>query len=1047
MNGAFRPNEAQKKAITFPVDRPLKVIAGAGTGKTELLTRRFVHIVKRHKLRPQRVLALTFTKKAAAEMRRRIVGALSAEGLIDRAEAALLTWIGNFHSISLKLLRQNPLSVGLDPLFEVIEETEQRLVLDGVIQDFLDNRLAGNGDDFAELMITNAEDFTDGILSIVSRLKARFIEPADVNAYLSNSLRNQYRDLSDVLKETIDNPALHGSTRKAAEKRLAVLPTDKSYEELFFSAVHTIYKNYNERLESRNVLDFNDLVFYACKSAQADPHIKRKFDYILVDEFQDTDSGQYRLLEALSRDFQNVTVVGDKKQLIYEWREARLENIVNFPGETLALDENYRSFAQILDAANDFIRTTMPEEPALKPALEGGRGLSKEAAVRLFRASTREREASFVAREIRKLLSEGRGSGDIAVLVRGIHSAQFFEEAFEAEKVDFTTVGGCGFYDLKETKDLMALLRLVCDPFDDQSMVRVLRSDLIGLSDRSLHNICKRKRGSAACIYDVLTTSDLPYVSPSMGEKIRRFVELIHELAQEKWTMPLGEFFSALMKKSQYLRYLSAMEGPRGPRFSNVARFYKEVTLFAERNPGAGLEEFLRYLDAAQSCNASKSPGSPISDRVQIMTIHQAKGLEFPVVFLVGVVPSVFPSTSRSGNFGYEDSFGLYAKRHPDGDRLVRYEGKYSEIGIEKHLREKHNLEENRIMYVALTRAKDLLYVTSYGTEGKDAKDFFELLKRSSEKDAAAVIVLPDDEGTEPSGDMPGEEPREVPGPLAPPDSAVAIDDLVRTAAAATERLSSISAARSEAASAATIDLTFSRLSLFRRCRRKYAFRYIYKFPNLLDLESEVEDDEHISQEHGGALLGNLLHQTLMHYHRELKLRKEVDAPAMLLELGRGRNCPRSVVKIAQNMLEKYLAHPLSGKETLFEEKEFHWKISGDGVVVWIHGKVDRVHREGEVLKIVDYKSGLPDADTHRFQLALYRMALESVLHEKSMLTGDFYFSTGEEVDYVFSEDELVEIRAETIRDAREIAAGRFLPDGREKEHECALCEFKALCV
>jgi DNA helicase-2/ATP-dependent DNA helicase PcrA len=1017
------------------MDKPLKVIAGAGTGKTELLTRRFVHLVKHFGLRPHRILALTFTKKAAAEMRRRIVNALSAEGLIDGAEAAVMMWIGNFHSIALKLLKQNPLPVGLDPFFDVIDEADQRLILSQVAHDFLDNRLTENGNDFRELMIIDADGFLEMMLSIINRLKSAFIEPQAMEQSLLASLEKEYRKLLAQLKATIQNSETPSSTRRAAEKRLALIQKDKSFEELFLAAAAIIYKNYCDRLASRDVLDFNDLVYYAYKLIKAEPAIKRKFDYILVDEFQDTDRGQYQLLEALSQNLQNVTVVGDKKQLIYEWREAKLENIKEFPGETIPLDENYRSFGQILDTANVFIKSTMPEEPGLRPAVEGGRGLSENPAVKLFLANNRELEASFVAKEIRKLLEQKYSSGDIVILVRGINFAQFLEDALKAERLAYTTVGGCGFYELKETKDILALLRLVCNPFDDLSMVRILQSDLIGLGDASLLSLCRRRNERLTSLYDVLKNEDLANVFPAASGKVNAFIELIEELARSRWTMSLGELFSEILKKTRYIRYLESEEGPRGPRFANAALLYKTVTLFEERHPNDTLEEFLRYLELTESCKA-KSSGNLVSDKVQIMTIHQAKGLEFPVVFLAGVTPGVFPPSSRSGNFGYEDTFGIFAKRHPNGDLLVRYEGGFGRI--EKSLHEKHQLEENRVMYVALTRARDLLYVTSHGADQERERDFFRLLEGASvEEDAGTTIPI--------STEIPERKAGKESAPEdAQPRIHIPLPEILHAVTGALARISSVGERRGVTAYQ-TLELTFSKLALFRQCRRKYALRYLYRLPSFFGAESG--DEEYVPTEHGGPLLGNLLHQTLMHYHRELNTAGKADATAIFKELARRQDCNRKILKMGEDMLRKYLAAPLSKKETLFEEKEFFWQISDGDLQIRMYGKIDCIHREGEKLKIVDYKSGLPDREVHKFQLALYRLALESVLHQSGILTGNFYFSTGEEVDYQISEPELIRFKAEIIRDAREIASALFVPkDEKRRQAECADCEFKGFC-
>ncbi len=1034
VSGKFHPNSAQKKAIEFPITTPLKVIAGAGTGKTELLTRRFIHLVKHFQLKPHRILALTFTKKAAAEMKRRILQSLFAEGLLEKSEAALLQWIGNFHSVSLKLLKQNPIVAGLDPAFEIVDETEQKLILGEIVQDFLDCRLSGQaGVRFEGLMIDSADELVESMLVVVGRLKTHLVEPSQEKE-LKILLKQQYQELSTMLLSTIENTDLPKNTRKAAEKRLARLDKDRAYEELFSAAVFIIYKDYQERLAERDLLDFNDLISHSLKLARSTGQLKRKFDYILVDEFQDTDHGQYCLLEALSQDLKNVTVVGDRKQLIYEWREAKLENLDRFPGEEIALEENYRSYEQVLSIANGFIKKTMEGEPPLRSALKGGLGLATDVPVKLFRAQDRLLEARFVAREIRGLLDEGCSSGNIAILMRGIYSAEVLEEALEAEHIPFETVGGCGFYDLKETKDVAALLRLICNPFDDQAMARVLQSDLVGLSNSSMHVICSKRKNETPSIYDVIKSCQLTELRPDSRKKVQGLVTDIAELARAKWLLPLGELFSRILQQLQYLKYLSSEEGLRGPRFKNVAQFYKLATGFEERHPHAHLEEFLEYLELTLT-SYSTTTGDLASDKVHLMTIHQAKGLEFTVVFVVGVVPTSFPSRFRGGNFGYEPEFGIYARKHPDGEALVRYDGAYG--FIEPHVRARAFSEENRVMYVAMTRAKNLLYITSFGDARDEDSDFFSTLERLSEQHPDSVIHVSPEDVDLSERELSGEREEVEAG-----DRQLSIPDILQSAVAARERIIRGSRTR-ETPARKLYRTTYSKLALFRQCARRYALKHLYQFPVSLSLRPEE-----VPSKSYGAALGNVLHQTLMHYHRCLRENEQVDAIELFLRCAKAHEIPRKMMSAGQEMMQRYLHSRLSAIPTLFEEREFQWRMDNPEFDLIFEGKIDRIHRENDgSLRIVDYKSGSPDPTHDRVQLALYRMATEAALDEIHIQTSNYYLSSGEEVEYEFSRDELGAIRSDFIRDARMMAEGKFSLNPEERERSaCLKCEFRKAC-
>jgi len=1029
----FTPNEAQRRAIEFPIDRPLKVIAGAGTGKTAVLTQRFVRIVEKHRIPPSRLLALTFTKKAAAEMRRRISEALVKKKLIAPSEAPLLLWIGNFHSICLRLLKQNALLAGLDPSFDTVDETEQQLILAEIATEFLNKETPGEVDPnrFEDLMIERPGDFVRNISTVFNRLKAQFIEAGDIERTLAAMLDNQYQTIENALRATSANDAIHRNTRRKAEKKLGSLAEEKAYERLLLDAVSVTYRAYCERLARRNLLDFGDLILHTRRLAENEPQVRNRFEYILVDEFQDTDSAQYKLLETLSKDLANVTVVCDRKQSIYEWREARSENIADFPGEPVVLDENYRSFEEILDSANFFIKETMPLEEPLRPALEGGRGRAGEPCVKLFRAEGREEEAEYVAREIVRLITtEGRQPREIVILMRSVRASRPFEDALAARGIPFATVGGSGFYDLRETKDLLSLMRLIANPFDDLSIVRVLQSAAVGLSDATLQELSRGRDSATSSIYETLVRLDgfFDKLEPRVGRRLQSLIEAIAELANRKCSLTTGELVSEMLDRTDYLKYLASIEGPRGSRFSNVSMFYKTASHFEERHPGASLEEFLSYMETTISGNAT--PATDLRpDAVQIMTVHQAKGLEFPIVFIVNLQKGAFPLKFRSDSFEHDEKFGLYARKMPEGDRLVRYEGGYG-VSIEATLREKRYHEENRLMYVAVTRAERLLYLTSPSSQ--DDEDFFcrmeEFATGEGSRSAEMVDAFPEPEI-----------------PLAPKAGADAAMGVEQIRLAATEAVGRIERPLAPAEPTKQIEITalsYSRLALFRQCPAKYALRYIYNLP--LSAHEESLEERHL---HVDALaLGDLLHRTLLQYHR--RKRAGASADALKIFQGLSTSCSPQTANAGREMLENYLDSPLSRMETLYEEKEFHWRIRADSLQIMFEGKVDRMHRQGDAIKIVDYKTGAPHEEEHRLQLGIYRLAMEAVLGEKKILTSNFYLSTGEEVEQNFSPDDLREIQDGIIEDGRAIAVGNFDPhaDSRRAILSCDECGYGAFC-
>jgi DNA helicase-2/ATP-dependent DNA helicase PcrA len=1035
MSGKFIPNDGQRRAINFGIDRPLKVVAGAGTGKTEVLARRFVRVVECHNISPFRMLALTFTKKAAAEMRKRIIDELLQRKLITQAERPLLLWIGNFHSICHRLLRQYALAAGIDPSFAVIEEIEQRRILSASVYDFLDKKVGADTDPdrFEDLMIERVDTFTDNMLRVIDHLKANFIAADDMKESIDRQLRERYRIVEETINVIIGDSKLHANTRNAAEKRLGLLEKQSVHESLLFDAAYEIYLAYQTRLQAQNFLDYNDLIFCTYNLAKTDRSLRDRFGYILVDEFQDTDTGQYKLLNALSDDFKNVTVVCDRKQCIYEWRDARIRNVYEFPGDTIHLDENYRSYAEILDSANSFIGHVMPEEKPLRPALDGGRGIAGTARVRTFRGVDQQEEAEYVAAETARLLEQEYGPEHIAVLMRSVHASRFYEDAFESLDVPYVTVGGCGFYDLSETRDLIALLRLISNPFDSLSMVRILQGPLVGLSDAALYELFRAKDNASGSVYETLRGPSewMTNARAQTYEKARTVIEVIDGLITAHWSLTLGELISEVLNKTGYLKYLASIEGPRGSRFSNISLLYKKATLFEERNYSSTLEEFLAYLEDG----IAAGEGEPVNikaNAVQIMTVHQAKGLEFPVVFVVNLKGETFPSKFRGDAFGYDEELGPFIRKLPDGKYSVRYKGGYR-TDIEESLKKRQYGEENRVMYVAMTRARDLLYLTTSEQENQKGNNFFQRIEEFADTsehpgvEQANFTALPD-------GLVLKRSPKT--------DDTLSVSDIKDATAKIVRRISASPRSPTSARADETIVLSYSQLVMFRECALKYALRYIYNIP----LFPRENTPEHIQEDTSAFALGNLLHTALMHYHRQRK--KGVSSgPLEILET-MAQDCPKEILPTAKKILRRYAEHPLCEIDTLYEEQEFHWQIEHASPQIHFAGKIDRIHREGDSLKIVDYKTGTPDPKNHKLQLGIYRLAIQSALGVEQVRTSDFYLSRCEEVEHCFTEYELEEIREGIIRDVVKIAdpAGIVEIRDQNESRNCASCEYASLC-
>jgi len=559
-------------------------------------------------------------------------------------------------------------------------------------------------------------------------------------------------------------------------------------------------------------------------------------------------------------------------------------------------------------------------------------------------------------------------------------------------------------------------------------MARVLKSPIIGLSDATLLALRRPREGGVRSFYDALCDSEaVGGLEPDLCDRLSALVEAIETLANAKWSLTIGETISEALNRTGYLKYLACEEGVRGARFSNVSRFYKMATSFEERNPGAGIEEFLSYVEIAMEGDAGSTVAETVADAVRIMTVHQAKGLEFPVVFVVNLRNGAFPLKHRAGGFGYDERFGVYGNRHPGGDTILRYEGGYG-VSIGKALGERRLLEENRIMYVAMTRAEKLLYLTTPKADAED--DFFAQLAEFAAGAGADSIEIVDSYETSPSLlEVEGEAER-----------VMSEREITLAASRAAERIGRALASESGAAKTA-VKLSYSALALFRQCPMKYALRYVYPPPLAPHEESQEEAHAHID----AFTLGNLLHATLMHFHRGQRSAGGADAFDILRRLA--ASLPPAIHVAAEEMLGRYMGHPLAAAPTLFEEKEFHWRIAADALEIVLRGKVDRIHREGDSLKIVDYKTGEPHAEAHALQLGIYKMAVEAVLDEREIATSNFYLSTGREISFDYTSEDLRAIRDGIIEDANRIARGSFeVSESEYPPRRCGDCGYGAFC-
>jgi DNA helicase-2/ATP-dependent DNA helicase PcrA len=609
-------NEPQRRAVVHE-GSPLLVVAGAGSGKTRVLTRRIAWLISERNAHPGSILAITFTNKAAAEMRERV------EELVGGR--ARIMWVSTFHSACVRILRREAAHVGLKSTFSIYDADDSRRLMTTVVRDLdLDPKR------FPARSIANQ----------ISNLKNELIDYEDAKARATNHIE-----------------------RTTAEA----------------------YERYQDRLRRANAMDFDDLIMTTVALLKLFPdvadHYRRRFRHILVDEYQDTNHAQYVLVHELSgagpgQEAAELCVVGDADQSVYAFRGATIRNILQFEEDypdatTILLEQNYRSTQTILSAANAVISRNPDRKPK---RLWSDQGQGEK--IVGYVADNEHDEAAFVAREIDKLHDEhGLRACDVAVFYRTNAQSRVFEEVFIRVGLPYKVVGGVRFYERREVRDALAYLRAVVNPDDAVSLRRIINVPKRGIGDRAegaIASFAERERISfAAAMHRVDEIPDL--VSRSVNA-IKSFVELYDELAAMSEDSA-GDIMEAVLDKSGYFAELRASADPQDEgRIENLEELISVAREFEQTRPEGTLVDFLEQV--ALVADADQVPTDDGGEGViTLMTLHTAKGLEFPVVFMTGLEDGVFPHM-RS-------------------------------LGDPKELE-----EERRLAYVGITRAEKRLYLS-----------------------------------------------------------------------------------------------------------------------------------------------------------------------------------------------------------------------------------------------------------------------------------------------------------------------------------------------
>lgn len=1003
----------QKRAVD-EIEGTVCLKAGAGTGKTSVLVNRYLKIFSNlleKGVSPEEaiesILAVTFTNKAAGEMRERLEEELQNMSL-PREVLARKAYISTIDSFCTRLLRENGLEVGLEPNFRVINEIEAKILFCKVGKTLLEE---------GKLPRVTIDQWLDDFLSAIYK-------------YVQE-IRNKAMSPSEFL---------HKITKVEDEekKKLAHL-------------IAEVYASYEKELKKCHYFDFSGILLETLHLLKNNRKIREKyrkqFRYVLVDEYQDTTPLQDKLLRQFSH---NYFVVGDVKQSIYGFRGAKPENIEYFSKESelsLSLTKNFRSFNQILKVVNKALDREIPDYEPISSEKEG-----EECAVEIFLAESQEEEAEFIAQRILQLLRDYRLKNpirgedwerslqlkDIAILLRGIKTpVGIYEEALRKHGISFITTGGTGYYERLEIRDLVALLGTINNPFDDISLVRLLRSPIFRIKNSSLSSLASvfpeqeiedeekmvRKRYP---VYDALGKLDGLDIGEEDKKVIRNCKALLERFFLEKNNYSLGELIYKVISQSNYFHYAQSLPPTERRRtLANIKKFFSLVGEFEERNIFSTLEDFIAYVKEVTQQGVVESEAKPGEENaVRLMSIHQAKGLEFPIVFLANVKDKAFPSKGGASPFYAYDEQSIISTRE---ERKKRRKGDI-------------DMEEKRLLYVSLTRPREKLIISgtrnvqgklspfiSYfiDEKGEIKEEFSSLIENRREK------FLQEKKGWEKEIYQAGRREKGI--------ERLSLEEIRNVVFSSYKSLPS--------RDISLPSFTVTQLATFDQCPLRYKYLYLFNLPPDPGLEREKEE-EMIEE----STFGTVIHKTLEEYilsRKEGKEWKESKLMSKFRSLAKAhgitdREIRNIYEKEAKPILLKFLDNSKKQIGNIVRvEEPFHLFIEQ----CEIRGIIDRIDRpSGQGYHIIDYKTNRQkNEEPYVLPMLLYKWGAEKVLGYSPVEKLSLYWLRHNQLVTIKIEKDMerdLEKKIKTI--IKKIREEDFEPVAKLKR--CEFCDYKLVC-
>ncbi len=945
-------NKEQKEAIRFG-EGPCLVVAGAGTGKTFVITRRIAYLITSKICKPDEILALTFTEKAAKEMEERV----------DRLVPYTYSYchISTFNSFGETLLKEYFMELGFPSNFKLLDEIGQAIFLREKLFELPLRYFRPLG---------NPTSHIEKILDFIKRAKQEDITPEE---YLEWAKKK--------FEESVDE-----AEKEHYEKHIEMAETWNKYKEI---------------MEKEGKIDFEDQIWLLVRLIEKKPSIlkalQNKYKYILVDEFQDTNYIQFKLLRLMAEKHRNIMVVGDDDQSIYKFRGAAITNILNFleyfpDAKIIVLKKNYRTHAPVLECAYRLIKFNDPNR------LESKYNFSKElepqrkngkTPVKFIYKKNEEEEAEAVVEMIEKKLKEGVKPSEIAILVRRNQDADPYIRALSSKGISYRFSGSKGLYSKQEIKTLIAFIKSITDPQDNMAHLHLALSEIYGLSPEDAgicNHFSKRRNISLRKLFRNISDgkSELP-LSEEGIQIIKRIDTDLRELSKILTKERAESIIYSFLQVSGWLKNLQ--QNPDNLlKIQNIAKFLKIVRSFSDSSPSSDLYAFSNHLDLLQEMgdNPATAESEPEEDSVNIMTVHKAKGLEFQVVFMVSLIMDRFPSRERSEFLSIPDE--LLKEKIPES--VDRYE------------------EERRLFFVGMTRAKDELYLSAAreynGRQKKLSKFVIEAL------DLPKVEVL--EERTSPLSIIDSAKP-------APPEIPVK------------RRIPEI------------ISLSFDQINSYLECPLKYRFLHVDRIP---------------PPPHHALNFGRAIHFTIRDYLK-LKMGGKKVALEKLMEIFKNHWVPEGFIDRrheemrfgeGERMLENlWKKEEISQIPPTYVEKDFKIKIES----VRLIGRWDRVdlYEDGAIItdykasKIKDQKSADREARGN-LQLALYCYSFEKLFDKNVKEARLYYLDSG--IEGIAKREEIKIDRA--MEDLKKVEEGvrkeKFEPN--PNYFVCDFCPFKRYC-